>query len=71
VVTVTSTVPAPAGLVAVIWVSESTVIAAALAPPKLTLVGPMKPLPVMITVMPPAALPVAGETPLTASTAGV
>jgi hypothetical protein len=46
-------------------VSESTVIAAALAPPKLTPLAPVKPLPVMITVMPPAVLPVAGLTVFT------
>ena len=70
VVTVMSTVPVPAGLVAVIWVSESTVMAAALAVPKATSVAPVKPPPVMITTVPPAALPPSGEIPVTASAAG-
>jgi hypothetical protein len=52
-------------------VSESTVIAAALAPPKLTLVGAVKPLPVMITVMPPVVLPVAGLTVFTTGIAAL
>ena len=65
-VTVMSTVPLPGGLVAVIWVSESTLIAAALAGPKLTSVAPVNPLPVMVTVSPPAALPLVGETPVMA-----
>ena len=68
--TVMSTVPVPAGLVAVIWVSESTVIAAALAAPKATLVAPVKPVPVMVTVSPLAAVPLAGVIPVTTGAAG-
>ena len=49
VVTVMSTVPVPAGLVAVIWVSVSTLIAAALIAPNPTSVAPVNPLPVMVT----------------------
>ena len=64
VVTVMSTVPVPGGVVAVIWVSESTVIVAALAGPKLTSVAPVNPVPVMVTVSPPPALPLAGEIPV-------
>ena len=71
VVTVMSTVPAPAGLVAVIWVSESTVMAAALAVPKATLVAPVKPLPEIVTVVPPAGAPVAGLTEFTIGTVGL
>jgi hypothetical protein len=57
VATVTSTVPAPGGLVAVIWVSESTFTIGALAAPNPTSVAPVNPLPVMVTISPPAALP--------------
>ena len=67
VVTVTSTVPVPGGLVAVIWVSESMVNCAA-APPKLTpvlAVGAVKPVPIMVTLVPPLVVPLAGETPVT------
>ena len=64
VVTVMCTVPVPDGLVAVICVPESMVNCAA-APPKLTPVsagGAVKPLPVIVTLVPPAVLPLAGET---------
>jgi hypothetical protein len=46
-------VPLPGGLVAVIVVSESTVIRA-LTLPKSTSVAPVKPLPVIVTLPPPA-----------------
>jgi hypothetical protein len=74
VTTVTSTVPLPGGVVAVIWVSESTVSAGAPALPKSTAVAPVKPLPVIVTLSPPSALPLAGEIAVTctaADTAGV
>ncbi len=59
VVTVISTVPvANAGAVAVICVSESTVNAAAAVVPNLTAVAEVKPLPVMLTMVPPAVVPV-------------
>ena len=75
-VTVTSTIPAPVppavlpavlalgGLVTVICVAESAVIVPG-APPKRTTVAPPRPVPVMVTVLPPAVLPLAGDTPVT------
>jgi hypothetical protein len=54
VVTVTWTVPVPAGLVAVIWVSESTAMAVASVSPNLTSVAPVNPFPVIVTLVPPA-----------------
>jgi len=63
---VTSTVPLPGGAVAVIRVSESETILVA-APPKLTLVAWARPVPVMVTVVPPAAGPVLGDTAVTVS----
>jgi hypothetical protein len=64
VVTVMSTVPDPAGLVADICVELSTVKIAAL-PPKLTSVAPVRSVPVMVTAVPPAAGPLLGVTPVT------
>src|SRR5215472_9330721 len=64
VVTLMSTVPAPvAGLVTVICVLESVMMVAA-AVPKLTPVAPARPVPVMVTLAPPAVLPPLGETPV-------
>lgn len=60
VITVTCTVPVPGGLVAVISVPESTVITA-LTPPKSTAVALLNPLPVMVTLVPPALVPLVGE----------
>jgi hypothetical protein len=65
VVTVMSTVPVPGGLVTVSCVTESAVMAAA-APPKLTRVAEPRPVPLMVTVVPPEVVPLAGETPVTA-----
>ena len=65
VTTVTSTVPVPAGLVAVIWVSESTTTFVAATMPKSTCVAPLKPDPVIVTVVPPVAGPEGGLTPVT------
>src|SRR5438034_271734 len=59
------TVPVPGGLVTVICVLESAVMAAAAAP-KRAPVAPARPVPVMVTVLPPAVLPLAGDTPVTA-----
>ncbi len=67
VVTVTATAPVPAGLVAVIWVGLTTVKLAAAAEPKLTAVAPVKPLPAIVTLVPPAAGPPFG---VSAETAG-
>jgi hypothetical protein len=70
VVTVMSTVPAvPAGATAVNAVSDSTVKLVAAVVPKLTADAPVKPLPVTVTVVPPAVLPEAGVTAVTAGPA--
>ena len=65
VVTVTSTLPAdPAGEVAAISVPETTEYVAA-ARPKSTALAPVKPVPVMVTAVPPAGRPATGLTALT------
>ena len=63
VTTVTSTVPEPAGLTAVIDVALVTVKLAAGVEPKSTTVEPLRFVPLMVTDVPPAAGPVAGLTP--------
>jgi hypothetical protein len=63
VVTVTSTVPIPGGLVATICESELTANQLAGRSPKVTAVAPEKPPPVMVTGVPPVAGPDAGLTP--------
>jgi hypothetical protein len=69
VVTVTLTAPAlPGGLVTVICVPESALIFAA-APPKLT-EAPPRLVPVIVTAVPPAVVPLDGDSPVTAG-AGV
>ena len=70
VVTLTSTRPAAcAGLVATIWVAVfETIVAAVL--PKLTLVAAVRFDPLMVTCVPPAVLPLFGETCVTAGVAG-
>ena len=65
VVTVTFTVPVPAGLLAVIVVSLTTVKLVAAVVPKSTAVAPVKPLPVIVTNVPPAAGPAVGLRPVT------
>jgi hypothetical protein len=60
VTTVTATVPLPAGLVAVICVSETTVTALARVAPNPTDVAPVNPLPITVTVVPPPAPPLVG-----------
>src|SRR6266568_4318045 len=65
-----STVPDPGGLVAVICVPESIAYVAALTPSKLTPVAPVKPVPVMVTLVPPAVVTPAGETPVTETCGG-
>ena len=60
VTTVTSTVPEPAGEVAVIDVAEIAITLVALAAPNLTAVAPVKLVPVMVTVVPPVAGPLVG-----------
>ena len=70
VVTVTSTVPVPEGLVAVIWVWELMVKALAGVVPNLTAVAPEKLVPVMVTCVPPAARPDEGNRPVTVGAGG-
>jgi hypothetical protein len=65
-VTRTSTVPAdPAGVTAVIDVVEFTVKLAAGADPNETAVTRLNPVPVMVTLVPPAVEPELGDTPVT------
>src|SRR5487761_2529426 len=65
VTTRTSTVPATwAGLMAVMWLSLITVGVVPM-PPKLTEVAPVKPLPNIVTSVPPEVGPVAGLTAVT------
>ena len=63
--TVTSTVPVPAGDVAVTEVPLSTVIVPG-TPPKSTAVAPLRFVPVTVTLVPPPTGPVAGLTAVTA-----
>ena len=64
-VTVTSTVPDPAGEVTVIEVGELTVTPVAALPPKETVSPAAKFVPVTVTGVPPDTDPEAGETALT------
>jgi hypothetical protein len=66
VVTVTFTVPVPAGLLAVISVSLTTTRAVAAVVPKSTAVAPVNPVPVIVTGVPPASVPLVGFSPVTA-----
>ncbi len=69
VVTVTSTVPAvPAGETAVMLVPETTVTLLVLVRPKSTVAPVTNPVPVIVTVVPPATGPAAGTTPVTVGT---
>ena len=73
-VTVTSLAPAvPAGAVAVIEVADLTVKLEAAVAPKSTAVTAVKPVPVMVTAVPPASGPAAGLTLVTVgvTTAGL
>ena len=70
VVTVTSTTPVPAGAVAVIVVPLTTVLLVAGVVPKSTAVAPVKAVPVIVTVMPPATGPELGLIEVTAGTGG-
>ncbi|OEZ89314.1 hypothetical protein JAB6_01280 [Janthinobacterium sp. HH104] len=64
-VTVTFTVPAtPAGDVAVMVVALTTVMATPLLAPNFSAVTPVKPVPVMVTAVPPVLGPDAGVTPV-------
>jgi hypothetical protein len=70
VFTVMSTAPLPAGEVAVIWVGLSTVNEVAGLPPKFTAEAPVKLLPPIVTLVPPAAGPELGLTLVTAGAGG-
>ena len=65
----TSTVPLPAGAVAVIEVAELTVKLVALAVPNLTAVAPENAVPVMVTDVPPVVGPAFGATDVTVGVA--
>ena len=60
-----STVPWPGGLLTMIFALRSTVIVPALAP-NLTVTGPSRRVPVIVTRVPPPVVPLAGEVPVTA-----
>jgi hypothetical protein len=63
VVTATSTKPvACAGVFAVIVCGSTTTTLVAAAPPNVTLVAPVKKVPVIVTEVPPLMPPVLGET---------
>ena len=68
-ITVTFTVPVPAGLSAVMVVSLTTVTSVAAVVPKSTAVAPVKPVPVIVTEVPPAVGPLFGLTPVTVGAA--
>ena len=61
----TSTVPVPAGAVAVICVALLTVKPVAAVAPKVTAVAPEKLVPVTVTVVPPLVGPLVGEMEVT------
>ncbi|GGO99706.1 hypothetical protein GCM10012280_66780 [Wenjunlia tyrosinilytica] len=67
VVTVTLTVPEPAGAAVVIWVALTGVNDTDV-PPNLTALAPVKPMPVIVTGVPPAAGPLVGLTPVITGT---
>jgi hypothetical protein len=69
VVTVISTVPVPAGDLMVSAVAELTVRTVPAVRPNLTAVAPVNPVPVTVTVVPPATGPAAGAMPVTVGTA--
>ena len=61
VVTATSTVPAAwAGVIAVMVVALTTVKLVAAVPPNVTAVAPVRLVPVMVTLVPPSVVPLAG-----------
>ncbi len=69
-ITVTCTGPAlPDGATAVICDDDTTVNDDAFTEPNRTAVAPPRPLPVSVTVVPPAAGPCTGETPLSTGAA--
>jgi hypothetical protein len=66
VVTVIFTVPVPAGLLAVIEVALFTIYEAAAVLPNFTPLAPVKPVPVIVTLVPPVIGPATGEMLVTA-----
>ena len=70
VVTVTSTVPDPAGEVAVSDVALLNVTGLATVGPNITVALEVKLVPVIVTMVPPAAGPLLGLTPATVGAAG-
>ncbi|MEY9227936.1 hypothetical protein ABIF78_000259 [Bradyrhizobium japonicum] len=68
-VTRRSTVPVPAGDVAVIDVDEWTVTLVAAVAPNVTAVAPVNPVPVTVTTVPPVCGPAVGEIELTVGAA--
>jgi hypothetical protein len=71
VVTTTLVVPAePVGVVAVIEVELTTVRLVTVAPPIVTAVAPVKPVPVIVTDCPPASGPDDGLTAVTSGPTG-
>ena len=70
VVTVTFTVPLPAGLVAMIWLFELTLNDLAALVPKSTAVAPTKLAPEILTLVPPVVGPWLGESSNTAGVTG-
>jgi len=66
---VTSTVPVPAGDVAVIDVAELTTKLAALVAPNFTAVAPVRLVPVIVTEVPPAVGPEVGAIDVTVGSA--
>ncbi len=65
VVTVTSTVPVPDGAVTVRLVALITVTKVPAVVPKWTALAPVKPVPLTVTVLPPAGAPLVGLSPVT------
>ena len=65
VVTVISTVPVPAGATATIWLDVSDVIEVAAVAPNLTEVALPRLVPMIVTDVPPTAVPDEGETDVT------
>jgi hypothetical protein len=72
VITLMSTMPLPAaGEIAVMLLAEFTVKLVAGVPPNSTAVAPVKPVPVMVTEVPPAVVPLAGLRPVIAGAAAL
>ena len=65
VVTVTSTVPVPAGAVATILPADDSENDSAAVVPNVTALAPLKPLPLIVTVAPPSVEPAVGLRPVT------